>query len=54
MCLGAQVENHVMKLIKAGDLNGVATTLINFLEEPNYGSPYISDIEFYAAQPVKN
>lgn len=53
MCLGAQVENHVMKLIKAGDLNGVATTLINFLEEPNYGSPYISDIEFYAAQPVK-
>lgn len=52
MCLGSQVENHVMKLIKFGDFGGAITTLINFLEEPNYGTPYIDDIEFYGAQPV--
>lgn len=52
MCLGSQVESHINNLVKVGDLGGIATTLINFLEEPNYGHPYIQDIEFYSAQPV--
>jgi len=52
MCLGNAMNTEVRKLRATNNIINLAHLLINFLEEPNYGSPHISDEQFYSAQKV--
>lgn len=52
LCLGNAVENEVYKLRNTNNIINLSHLLINFLEEPNYGGPHLSEELFYCNQPV--
>lgn len=52
ICMGDLVENEVYQYRKENELLFLVYLLINFLKEPNYGSPYADASEFRCAQPV--
>jgi hypothetical protein len=52
MCLGTAMKEEVAKLRKTNNIINLAHLLINFLEEPNYGTPHLNEELFYCSQPV--
>ena len=52
LCLGDAMINVLAKTRREGDIVNTIHLLINFLEKPDYGTPYCSETDFYCAQPV--
>ena len=52
LCLGGDMQSEMYALSNRKAWITLVYTLINFLENPNYGSPYVADIEFSCAQAV--
>jgi len=52
VCMGDLVRVGVNNYRKENQLVSLIYLLLNFLKEPNYGTPYRSAIDFRCAQPV--
>lgn len=51
VCLGPLGED-MSRLLSEKNYSSIAHMMINFLEEPAYGKPHVSGLEFYCAQDV--
>jgi len=52
VCLGNAMISEVTKLRNSGNIINLIHLLINFLEEPNYNDPHLSEELFYCNQKV--
>ena len=51
ICFGS-FDSVVSRLVSDFSLDGLIFLIINFLQKPNYGSPYVSEEAFIHAQPL--
>jgi len=54
LCLGANIKERISILLDKYKILQAASLLIDFLEEPNYGTPYIDAREFALAQEINS
>ena len=52
ICLGDTVNAEIKKYKRENNYSMIVFLLINFLQQPNYDTPYIAAEDFRAAQPV--
>jgi hypothetical protein len=51
-CMGEVVKRNVHQYLESGDFDLAVNLIILFLEEPNYGTPYVRAEIFACSQPV--
>ena len=52
ICMGEEIRKEIEELRRKNQIDLIIFLLINFIEEPNYNSPYIDDLSFMCAQDI--
>lgn len=52
VCMGGNVSNAIRKSAEGKDYASIIHLMIDFLKEPNYGQPYIQDVDLVGMQEI--